>query len=135
MNREGTRNSQAFFDDYLRSLRGQFFPDAPKKFAQQKSFLIQALAYPLQFLNDRGVWLPEKRIRQILNEVLTGIKQHGSTSEIRFFGGYFLDCVQKHMKFKDEILTLVAYLKKQLQRSNTFIIVWSTRENKWDVVG
>jgi hypothetical protein len=102
MNREGTRNSQAFFDDYLRTIRQQFFPDDPKAFAQQKPFFVQAIAYPLEFLNDRGVWLPEKRLRQILNEVITGIKQHGTTDKIRFFGGYLLNCVQKHMRHHDE---------------------------------
>jgi hypothetical protein len=102
MSSEAPRNSQALFTDYLNAIRGQFYADDFKKFSQQKVCLIQAIAYPVQYLDERGVWLPEKRVRQILNIVLREIKNFGATDKIRYFGGYFLDCVQKHMRHHDE---------------------------------
>lgn len=35
-------------------------------------------------------------------EIITGIKHHGKTGEIRFFSGYFLHAVQQHMKIQGE---------------------------------
>ena len=43
--------------------------------------------------------------------------------------------IQKHVRFKEQILNLTAFLKKQHQKHNTFVIIWSTRENKWDCIG
>ncbi len=41
--------------------------------------------------------------------------------------------VAKYARFKDEIVVLALFLKKQLQRQATFVVVWSTKENKWDI--
>ena len=40
---------------------------------------------------------------------------------------------QKHAKFKEEVASLALVLKKELQKKTTFLVIWSTREERWDV--
>ena len=81
-------------------LRRQFYPDRSqaKAFFQQRTMLLRAVLYLASWLKERGVWLKEDRYRQILMEIVQGIKQHGATAEIRNFGAYFLHAVQEHVK-------------------------------------
>ena len=42
--------------------------------------------------------------------------------------------VQKHMRYKDEILILTSFLKKQVQKRIGMCIVWSVRDQSWAVL-
>jgi len=88
--------------DTLHRLRKQFYPDDEKGFFQQRSMLVKAITTPAHWLDERGVKLPETRIRAILDEVIRGIMHYGATAEIKFFCRYFLFAVQEHMKHQGE---------------------------------
>jgi hypothetical protein len=66
------------------------------------TLLIQAITYPARWLDKRGVFLPGQDYRAILDAIISGIKQHGNTRSVRYFGSYFLDCVQRHIKHHEE---------------------------------
>lgn len=95
-------NDSAFVTDYLHVLRTQFYPDDPAGFGQQYSMLVLAITTPANWLEDRGVQLPEKRLREILDEIIVGIKRFGDTGHVKFFCRYFLFAVQEHMKHHGE---------------------------------
>ena len=84
--------------NYLHRLRSQFYPDDEKGFYIQRSVLIDAITTPARWLDERKVRLPERRLCQILDEVIKGIQNYGATGEIKFFCRYFLHAVQLHMK-------------------------------------
>lgn len=94
--------AETLMEDLLRHLRQQFYYGQTKPFQQQRKMLQEALTTPAAWLYARGVTLSEPRLREILMEIITGIKRHGDTGSIRFFAGYFLNCVQKHMKFNGD---------------------------------
>jgi hypothetical protein len=99
--------AQAIMQDYLRVLRTQFYLDDERLFYKHKFMLMQGIAYPAKVLKKLGVWLPPKRICQILDEIIRGIQQKGNTAHIDHFCGYFLTCVQSHVnkrrdRFYDE---------------------------------
>jgi hypothetical protein len=111
--------AEDFLQAQLRKIRFQFLPDDPKAFFQQQKMIIKAICYPATYLQKRGVQLPERRLEQILNEVLRGIMHHGQTSKITWFGGYFLKCIQEHMshhgdEYYDEGKDLRTILQKTL---------------------
>jgi len=87
---------------YLRRLRTQFYPDDEKGFFQQRSLLIRAITHPAHWLDERGVRLPERRLCQILDEIIKGIMHHGATGKIEYFCKYFLHAVQQHMKHQGD---------------------------------
>jgi hypothetical protein len=103
--REQVRGSmtvaQSIVQDYLHKLR-EFYPDDEKSYYQQRRLLIQAMRYPARWLDKRGVFLPAPDYRSILDTIISGIKKHGKTSTVRYFGSYFLDCVQRHIKHHEE---------------------------------
>jgi hypothetical protein len=88
--------------NYLHRIRKQFYPDDEKGFFQQRSLLIQGITHPAHWLNERGVRLPERRLCQILDEIIKGIMHHGATARIGYFCRYFLFTVQEHMKHKGD---------------------------------
>lgn len=95
--RDEKGEAQAIMHDYLRVIRSQFYLDDERRFYAHKAMHMQAISYPAKVLKKLGVWLPPKRIRQILDEIIRGIKQKGNTVNIEHFGGYFLTCVQSHV--------------------------------------
>jgi hypothetical protein len=86
----------------LNFLRKEFYSDKDKMFFQQYDILVSGVTYPAKYLHDRGVCLPEKRVRQILWTVLLDIKEKGHWKKAQFFCRYFLGAVQKHMIQKGE---------------------------------
>lgn len=93
--------AEGILSDYLHKLRTQFY-DSDKKFFQQRAMLIRGITHLAVWLNDRGAGLPERRYRQILDEIITGIKRHGDTGKIEYFCRYFLHVVQKHVHHNQE---------------------------------
>jgi len=100
--RDEKSEAQVIMQDYLRVLRGQFYGDNQRRFYLHQFMLMQAIAYPAKSLGKMGVALPGDRIREILDEIIKGIKQKGNTGIVEHFGGYFLTCVQSHMKIRQE---------------------------------
>lgn len=88
--------------NYLHRLRSQFYPGDEKGFYIQRSVLIDAITTPARWLDERKVRLPERRLCQILDEVIKGIQNFGATGEIKFFCRYFLHAVQLHMKHQGD---------------------------------
>jgi len=88
--------------NYLHRIRNQFYPDDEKGFFQQRTQLITAITTPARWLDERGVRVPERRLCEILDEVIVGIQRFGATGEIKFFCRYFLFAVQEHMKHQGE---------------------------------
>ena len=88
--------------NYLHRLRQQFYPDDEKGFFQQRTVLIDAITTPARWLDERGVRLPERRLCQILDEIIKGIQHFGATGEIKFFCRYFLFAVQEHMNHQGD---------------------------------
>lgn len=91
-----------FVRDYLHVLRTQFYPDDAAGFGQQKTILIDAITTPARWLDERGVKLPEKQLRSIMDEIIVGVKRFGDTANIGYFCRYFLKVVQDHMRFQGE---------------------------------
>lgn len=89
-------------NDYLYRIRQQFYPDNEKAFYQQRRLLIRAISFPAGWLDRRGIVFPEKRYRQLLDEILKGIMHHGNTGNIGYFAGYLFSCIQQHMKHHEE---------------------------------
>lgn len=96
--------AQKLVRDYLSVLQNQFYYEDPRRFFAQRDMLVQAITWPTRELKGMEVWLPLDRIRQILDEIILGIKRKGNTANISHFGGYFLICVQSHVqKRKDHL--------------------------------
>ena len=62
---------------------------------------------------------------QIIQEICAGTNWEG---------GSIASPTQKHLRFKDEILLLASFLKKQLQRKMSMVILWSTRDSLWTLL-
>lgn len=88
-------------DDYLHRLRNQFYDDV-KKFSQQRWILIKGITELADWLEIRGARLPDRRYRQILDEIIVGIQRYGDTGRIQYFCRYFLHVVQKHIAHHGE---------------------------------
>ena len=88
--------------NYLHRLRQQFYPDNERGFWLQQSVLKDAITTPARWLDDRHVRLPERRLCEILDEIILGIMHHGDTGKIDYFCRYFLHAVQLHMKHHEE---------------------------------
>lgn len=93
--------AQDLMESMLHHLRNQFYDDT-KTFAQQRRLLMVAITTPAAWLRARGVSLPARRQHEILMNIVTTIKHHGATGQIRFFSGYFLHTVQAHLKHQGE---------------------------------
>lgn len=89
--------------DFLYQLRSKFYPDDEKGFYQQRSLLIQSITHPASWLNDRNVRLPEKKLREILNDIMRGVMHFGDTGKIQYFARYYLHVTQQHMKHQGEV--------------------------------
>jgi hypothetical protein len=87
-------------DDLLDVIRRQFYGEiTDERWAQDRYFLkIHVVTWPAWWLNKRGVTLPPQRYQQILQDIFTGIKQHGKTGEVTHWPRYLTYCVQQHFK-------------------------------------
>jgi hypothetical protein len=95
-------SAETLVKDTLHRLRNQFFADDEKGFFQQRSMLVEAITTPARWLEERGVHLPEEKLRDILDRIILGIMRHGATGRIGYFCRYFLFTVQEHMKHQGE---------------------------------
>lgn len=100
--RDEQGNAKKLLQDYLHILQSQFYGDDPRLFFKHRYMLIQAIAAPAKALKKLGVWLPDKRLREILNDIILGIKQKGDTGNVNHFAAYFLTCVQSHMRVRND---------------------------------
>jgi hypothetical protein len=100
--RDEKGNAEQLMKDFLHVLRGQFYGDDEPRFYAHKNMLMQAIAWPARVMVELGVWLPDKRLREILGEIIKGIKQKGNTGAVKHFGAYFLHSVQAHMKIRQD---------------------------------
>lgn len=82
----------------LVELRRKFFHRNERLFYQERALLIQAIAFPARYLNDRGAKAPASKYRSILRLVIRTIKAMGRIGAIHSFGHYFLHAVQLHMQ-------------------------------------
>lgn len=96
------QEAEEIMRDFLHVLKNQFYADDEKRFWKHRYILIQAIAWPASTLKQMGVWLPAKRLREILTEIVDTVKHHGATGQVAHFGGYFLHCVQAHMHHRRE---------------------------------
>ena len=87
---------------FLRSIRKQFYPGAEKHFFQELNLLKQAIAYPANWLDMRGVRLNAERYQAILTTVIRTVNQNGNLAAVRSPGRYLLHAVQEHMKHQGE---------------------------------
>jgi len=86
--------------DYLRILQTQFFLEDPRRFYAHRYQLLQAITWPQRMMLKMGVFMPFDTQRGILDLIISDIKKKGNTSSINHFGGYFLHCVQTHVKLR-----------------------------------
>jgi hypothetical protein len=98
----GALLAKAIVEDYLRRLRNQFYPDDDKRFFQQRALLVRGITHLAVYLRDRDVALPERRYRQILDEIIQRIQHFGDTSRIEYFCRYWLKAVQSHVDHHGE---------------------------------
>lgn len=91
-------------DDYLRTIQSQFYTGKAdlRQFYAQRFMLVQGIATPAKVLKSLGVWLPDKRLREILDDVILGIKRKGNTGGVKHWGAYFLTCIQSHMQIRKD---------------------------------
>jgi hypothetical protein len=110
---------QHLVDDLLGAIRGQFYGDLPpKQWFQDRTFILRRVVlWPAAWLTKRGVTLKPERYKQILLDILTGIKRHGDTARLVYPPGYLAHCVQQHFRHHgediyDEAKTLRATLER-----------------------
>jgi len=90
-------------EEMLMEARRRFFAaETPKRWAQEKTFVIQAITWPARYLNDRGAKLPGTRYRQILREIFADIAGHMTKTKIRRMSAYLLHSVQEHMRHQGD---------------------------------
>lgn len=102
MSNQEPTSAAEIVEDYLHKIRSQFYPDDFKKFAQQRAMLIKGITHLASWLKMRGTRLPDRRYRQILDDIINDIKRHGQTGKIQYFCRYFLHVVQTHVQHHDE---------------------------------
>lgn len=73
-----------------------------KKWAQERSILVQAITYPARYINERGGKLPGRRYREILVAILADIQRHVQAKRINRLSIYILHCVQEHMRHQGD---------------------------------
>jgi hypothetical protein len=78
-----------------------------KRFYQERNLLIQAIAWPGDWMDRRGVRLRDDAAaihlyRKILGRVIQTIKRHGRCDRIKRFSAYLLHSVQEHMRYHGE---------------------------------
>lgn len=86
---------------FLRSMR-DFYPKTGNLFFQENNLLLQAIAYPARWLDDRGVAISAARYTKMLTEIIRIIKAHGNLTAMRSPARYLLHAVQEHMKHHGE---------------------------------
>lgn len=92
-----------FAADMLAELRKEFFSQATEKqFHQEKHLLLQAIAAPARYLNERGANASASKYRAIIRTVIRVIKEKGNRAKIHRFSVYFLHCVQAHMQHQGD---------------------------------
>lgn len=109
----------------LAVIRNQFYPDAlgggdaAKQWFEDQHFIkVRVVLWPAAWLNQRGVTLKPDRYQQILLDVFTDIKRHGSTGAVKFWPGYLAKCVQDHFRHhEEEIYEEAKALRTSLERA------------------
>lgn len=48
--------------------------------------------------------------------------------------GFVYNNTSKNLRFKKEIGDLLVFLRKQIQKKSTLIIIWSTKDDRWDML-
>jgi hypothetical protein len=92
--------------DLMGAIRGAFYGDLPAKcwYVDQHFIRRNVVAWPASWLIGKGVTLPPQRYKEIVMGVLTTIKQHGNTGEVKYWPRYLMHCLQMHFKIHgDEI--------------------------------
>lgn len=91
-------------DELLAEIARRFFPGVDaRRWGQERRLLVQAIAWPARWLNERGAKLPGRRYRAILLAVLADIDRHrNAKQEIKRMSAYIAHCVQEHMSHHGE---------------------------------
>lgn len=96
--RDKTTVSKDFMADLLPMIRNQFMPEAEDKYWYGNLWLVQrAVTYPAKWFNERRIFVPPARYREILLDLLQDIKRHMGVPGCA--PAYLLRCVQKHFDF------------------------------------
>jgi hypothetical protein len=76
--------------------------DDKEWFKVHRRLVLQGVMEPARYLREREAALPGSRYEQIVTGCVETIEKHGNLRNIRRMGCYFLDVVQKHMRFQGE---------------------------------
>lgn len=98
-----TEETEVRVDELLQSIRREFYGKTPpKKFFEDRTVLIRAIAWPAAWLKERGITWPADRYFTMIKTRLADIRKHGATGEIKSFAGYFMYVVQDHFRHSSE---------------------------------
>lgn len=83
--------------DLLAVIRNQFYPDDSKGWFQQRDAIILCLTRPAKWFSDRGITFPPDRYERLIQDILSTIKRHGATGQIRWFPAYLGKSVEAYL--------------------------------------
>lgn len=106
----------AIVDDLMAAIRNAFYPGNPVWFKQRSFIKRHVVCWPATWLIERGVTLSAFRYKQLVLEVVMGVKQHGNTDAVKFWPGYLKQCLQSHFAMHgDEIYEEAKAIRGKIQ--------------------
>lgn len=105
-------------DDLMGAIRNSFYPGDDRWFKDQQFIRFHVVTWPAAWLNAKGVTLPPLRYKEIILDVLQGIKQHGKTEVVQYWPGYLKHCLQTHFKIhKQKIYEEAKAIRNQVEHA------------------
>ncbi|MEK9754480.1 MAG: hypothetical protein VW338_14900 [Rhodospirillaceae bacterium] len=107
-------------------IRNQFYgDDRDRWFADQHFIRKNVVLWPATWFDERAVTIQPGRYKALLLEILTKIKHHGDTGNIRFLPGYLMKCVQDHFRHNGEAI----YNEAKALRTKLDRALWAVQAN------
>jgi hypothetical protein len=100
--RDWKEEADRMLREYLYTIQNQFYLTDRRLFFKHRYMHVQAITWPQRIMVKMGVFLPFATQRRILDNIISDIKRKG-TDAIDHFGGYFLHCVQTHIKLRQDL--------------------------------
>lgn len=86
----------------LHWVRNRFYSDDPKRFFQDRRFLMRLATWPARWLENRGLILPRPAFEKLVLEILRDTSEHCNADLVKFVPGYLLHSIQEHFRHHGE---------------------------------
>jgi hypothetical protein len=97
-------------ENILSMIRAEHYPESrtnnkadQKAFFRDRQAILRAITWPGEYCRGHGLFLPMRRIQELVIEQLIDIRTKGNASKIEYFPRYLLHCLQtRFKKHRDE---------------------------------